>query len=253
MASVPSNPMVPGRDRWLAGALVELSDTLDDEFDVVGLFRTFNKRARELVFAGETLILLLEGTEPMVADASSEHMQRVGGLVTSSGEGPLIDALRSGSPIVNITIDDSSEPFAIAARDGGFRQLHAVPLRHGDEVFGVIGLFRDCTEPLSDADADALQALADMSALSLLHHRALDAARTLATQLQGALKSRVAIEQAKGVLAERLQVDVDEAFSRLRAFARRTNRSIDAVAREVVAGALDPSEMNTEGPRRPRR
>ena len=41
-------------------------------------------------------------------------------------------------------------------------------------------------------------------------------------QLSAALTSRVAIEQAKGVVAERADVDLAEAFSRLRAYAART-------------------------------
>jgi AmiR/NasT family two-component response regulator len=58
----------------------------------------------------------------------------------------------------------------------------------------------------------------------------------LAAQLQTALDSRVVIEQAKGVLAERLGFDMNTAFSTLRNVARRANRRLSEVAREVVEG-----------------
>lgn len=55
-------------------------------------------------------------------------------------------------------------------------------------------------------------------------------------QLQRALDSRVVIEQAKGMLAERLGISVDHAFERLRSAARSKRVRVDAVARAVVTG-----------------
>jgi AmiR/NasT family two-component response regulator len=56
----------------------------------------------------------------------------------------------------------------------------------------------------------------------------------LASQLQTALDSRVVIEQAKGVLAERLGFDMDTAFSTLRDGARQANRRLSEEARDVI-------------------
>jgi PAS domain-containing protein len=60
----------------------------------------------------------------------------------------------------------------------------------------------------------------------------------LSEELQGALDTRVDIEQAKGFLAGRDGMATDEAFRRLRRHARDHNLAIRAVARQVVAGQL---------------
>jgi len=67
----------------------------------------------------------------------------------------------------------------------------------------------------------------------------LDKAMTTAAQLQHALESRVVIEQAKGILAERHNVELPEAFERMRALSRRSRRSVRAIATDVVTGAID--------------
>ena len=60
---------------------------------------------------------------------------------------------------------------------------------------------------------------------------------TLTEQLQAALNSRVIIEQAKGKLAERLGVDMDQAFNLLRDRARTSNRRLSDLAQAFVNGA----------------
>ncbi|MBA3748120.1 MAG: ANTAR domain-containing protein [Solirubrobacterales bacterium] len=72
-------------------------------------------------------------------------------------------------------------------------------------------------------------------------------ARHVVNQLQGALTSRVVIEQAKGVLAERINISVDSAFARLRAHARR----IGDVARELLDGQLDATTLTEAVPEGP--
>ncbi len=64
-------------------------------------------------------------------------------------------------------------------------------------------------------------------------------AQTERAQLQTALDSRVVIEQAKGVLSERLGITVDEAFTMLRDHARCTNQRLHTVAAAVVGRRLD--------------
>ncbi|MGH3450316.1 MAG: ANTAR domain-containing protein [Haloechinothrix sp.] len=64
--------------------------------------------------------------------------------------------------------------------------------------------------------------------------KSLDHYKALSAQLQQALLSRVAIEQAKGVLAERYQVDVDEAFVLLRTYCRSNNLKLAEAARALT-------------------
>jgi AmiR/NasT family two-component response regulator len=77
-----------------------------------------------------------------------------------------------------------------------------------------------------------------VATIAVLQDQAARQAQTVSFQLQNALNSRIAIEQAKGVLAERAQIGMDEAFSRLRRYARDHNRQLSVVATDLVEGKL---------------
>jgi AmiR/NasT family two-component response regulator len=57
--------------------------------------------------------------------------------------------------------------------------------------------------------------------------------------LQVALNSRVIIEQAKGILAERMRVTPDQAFIVLRAYSRNNNYPLTRLAADVIGGTAD--------------
>jgi AmiR/NasT family two-component response regulator len=116
--------------------------------------------------------------------------------------------------------------------------VHAFPLRLRDQVIGALNIFGATSGRLSDADAQILQALTDVATIGLLQERAVRRGEVLVEQLQGALNSRVIIEQAKGATAQALSIGVDEAFEVLRGNARRRGRRLVDVAHDVVT---DPS------------
>ena len=80
------------------------------------------------------------------------------------------------------------------------------------------------------------QALADVATIGLLQERSTRRSDTLNEQLQGALNSRVVIEQAKGKLAERLGIDMDQAFAMLRGYARSRNLRLSDLAQAFIEG-----------------
>jgi AmiR/NasT family two-component response regulator len=96
---------------------------------------------------------------------------------------------------------------------------------------------------LDPDDVVLLQALADMASIALLQERAVRHGHVLSEQLQGALNSRVVIEQAKGVIAQARRVSVDEAFTLIRGYARSNNRRLGEVAQAVVANVHDIPEL----------
>jgi len=135
--------------------------------------------------------------------------------------------------------------FTAEALRVGFRAVHALPMRVRNETIGALNLFRTETGALSEADLRAAQALADIATLSILQDRSYSDAQLLPKQLQRALNSRVIIEQVKGVLAERLDVEMDEAFRLLRAYAQDHDRRLNEVARDVAEGKLSAGAIGT--------
>ena len=89
-------------------------------------------------------------------------------------------------------------------------------MRLRGEIIGALNLFRTETGSLNDDDVIVAQALADIATIAILQNRNTVAKQDLNTQLETALSSRIVIEQAKGMIAERRNIAADEAFSHLR-------------------------------------
>jgi hypothetical protein len=115
-------------------------------------------------------------------------------------------------------------------------------------VIGALNLFRADPGPLDPAELRVGQALADVATIGLLHERNVRRSDTLAEQLQAALNSRVVIEQAKGKLAERLSMDMDQAFNLLRDYARNSNQRLTDVARNFVTSPTADFPPRHAGP-----
>jgi GAF domain-containing protein len=127
------------------------------------------------------------------------------------------------------------------ALDNGFLSAFALPLRLRDSTLGALNLFFVGPDPMSEPDVIVAQAVADLATISLLHHRRAVEARLMNEQLSIALNSRIVIEQAKGVISERVGVDLAEAFAMLRRYARSNNIRLTDVAQGTVDGTLEAS------------
>jgi transcriptional regulator with GAF, ATPase, and Fis domain len=235
------------RSERLAQTFVDLADTLVDEFDVVDLYALLADRCVELFDASQAGLLLADdaGTLRLVA-ATHEATELVELFQLQNDEGPCLDCFRSGQQVLIADLEraDTVWPrFAPVAREAGFRSVNAFPLRLRDRVLGALNLFDAEVRRLDQADVVAAQAMADIATIGLLQYRTITDAQALARHLSAALESRIAIEQAKGIMAERLGLGTDEAFERLRRYARSRGRRLSEVAEEVVAGTLPPASL----------
>jgi len=106
-------------------------------------------------------------------------------------------------------------------------------------VIGALNLLRAGPGELEAADAKLVRALADIATVGVLHERIVTQSVATASGLQTALNSRVRIEQAKGILAERADVTIDEAFELLRRYARRNSQKLTEVAAGVVHHSIE--------------
>jgi GAF domain-containing protein len=225
---------------------VELADTLVNHFDVADLLHTLSTRCVELFDVDAAGLVLADRDGTLrVLGSSIEQAHVLELLEVQNRAGPALDCYHSGAPVVadDLESDTRWPSFARAALAADFHSVHAVPMRLRDDVIGAMNLFRLPPGRLNEEDLIACQALADVATISLLQERAVQEARLLAEQLQIALNNRVVIEQAKGVLSERADIDIDEAFRRMRAHARNHNLLLADVARAVIDGRLATEDL----------
>ena len=232
----------------LSQVLVDLADTLVSDFDVVDFMTTLAHRLVELLVDGEAGVMLADDGDRLRSVASSSETARMLDLFElQRDQGPCLDCFRSGEAVVNHVL--GTEPlrwpqFEPEARRYGFTMVHALPMQLRGRMIGVVNIFGVDPVELGADDVQVGQALADIATIGLLQERSLREARLLNEQLQSALTSRVVIEQAKGVLAERLQLDMGEAFELMRSHARRHGQRLVDIARAVIGGELDTATLS---------
>lgn len=234
----------------LAHVFVEVADTLTDDFDLIEFLQMLTARSSDLleIRAAGLLFADQHGRLQLLA-ASDERTQMLELFQLQAHEGPCLECFNEGTAIVGADLKRATDRwprFAPAAVEFGFRAVHAFPLRLRNEVIGAMNLFSDDVGALDPADARVIQALADVATIALLQERAIRRGEVLTEQLQGALNNRIAVEQAKGAIAQIHGCTIDEAFVLLRHFARTADRSLSEVAHDVttdpgrVAGLLTP-------------
>lgn len=243
----------PDRERQVSRAFVALADTLVDDYDVIDLLDQLVSHSVALLAADAAGLLLGDGRNGLrPVAASNEDATTMELLQMQSDEGPCMEAYQTVAQVRVPDLEAAADrwpTFATAVVSaGGFRSVHAIPLRLRGEAIGALNLFHHSPGPLPETDLVLAQALADVATIGILQERAIRRGELLNEQLQNALNSRVIIEQAKGVISQQLQVGMDEAFDRLRRYARSTNQRLSEVARRSVEGALDPSLLSAAGP-----
>jgi transcriptional regulator with GAF, ATPase, and Fis domain len=234
-------------DQRLGQVFVELADTLVTDFDVVEFMTMLAHRVVELLGAREAGVVLADERGLLRSVASSHESAHLLDLFElQNQEGPCLDCYRTGQPILNQSLaspDNHWPNFAAEAERLGFTMVHALPMRLRGQVIGAVNIFASNATALTPSQIDIGQALADVATVGLLQERSLREARLLNEQLQGALNSRIVIEQAKGMLAERRGIEMDAAFDILRAHARGTNQKLSAVAQALLAGTLSAEAL----------
>ncbi len=230
------------REQRIVATFVEFADTLVADFDVVEFLHRVAERCVELLDCDESGVLIADPAGALRAMASSsERTEALELLQAQNDEGPCFECYHDERPVVSedLTADANRWPtFAPAAVRAGFASVHAIPMRAHGQTIGALNLFRSGTGRLAAADVPVSQGMADIAAIGLLNERQARESHDTVSQLQRALQSRVVIEQAKGLLAERLQVSMDEAFARLRGYARGHSRRLSEVADELIEGRL---------------
>jgi GAF domain-containing protein len=238
----------PDREARVSQAFVALADTLVDDYDIIDLLDQLVAHCVTLLAADAAGIMLGDARQRLrVVAASSEDAHTMDMLQLQADEGPCLECYEA---VAQVRVPDLAHVVhrwpaftAAAERAGAFRSVHAIPLRLRGQAIGALNLFHTSPGPVPDADLALAQALADVATIGILSERAIRRGEVLSEQLQTALHSRVVIEQAKGVVAQRceLELEMEAAFHQLRSYARGRNLRLAEVARQVVTGELDPA------------
>ncbi|MCV7423754.1 GAF and ANTAR domain-containing protein [Mycobacterium yunnanensis] len=236
-ARLEDDGFITGR---LGEVFVDLVDTLVSEFESVDLLQNLTEFTVELLPIAASGVMLADPHGSLTVVASSHESARLLELYElQTQEGPCLDCFRLAQPVVNTSPSEAVERwpvFTAAARGAGYASFHSLPMQLRDKTIGAMTLFCQSSSTLSTRDVKLGRALAAAATIGLLQERAGREKDLLSGQLQEALNSRIVIEQAKGVLAERNGVTVEAAFHALRRHARGRGQSLRGVAGEVIAG-----------------
>ncbi|MCX4093897.1 GAF and ANTAR domain-containing protein [Nocardia sp. alder85J] len=236
------------REGPLTRAFVRLVDTLVADYDAIELCQQLVDDCVELLNATAAGLLLGDHHDSLRVLASTSEQTRLMELFQLQADaGPCLDAYRTGSQVIvgELTAARAAQwpVFGDRMLAEGFRAVYAVPLRLREQRIGALNLFSTQVGALSPEDVAVGQALADVATIGILHQRVVARHEIINEQLQSALNSRIILEQAKGVLAERGGLDMDQAFVMLRAYARNTNTRLAEAARAIVDGTVDTADF----------
>lgn len=230
--------MSGARERDVTKTFVGLASDLTNGVDIIEMLAGLTAGCARLLDIASAGLLLADRHDVLhLMAASSEATRDLEIFQLQRQEGPCLDCYRSQGFVSAPDLEDAAPrwpSFAAVARDAGFLSVHAVPMRHRGHVLGTLGLFGTVRGALNDDDLDLAQGLADVASVAIVHDTAVHDANQVNEQLHAALTSRVAIEQAKGVLAQYAQLTMADAFAVLRRYARDRNLKLTALAHAVV-------------------
>lgn len=117
----------------LATVFVEVADTLTAEFDLVDFMQMLSRRCAELANVAAVGLLLADNHGRLQFIAASDEQTALLELFQLQAEqGPCLDCYHTGRPVMYGDLAGAATPwpaFAKEAQAGGFRSVHAIPLR----------------------------------------------------------------------------------------------------------------------------
>ena len=240
------------REARLSAAFVTLADTLVSEFDLLDLVHTLIDACVDILDSDAAGLLLVDATGQLQLMASStEEIDAVEVVQLGAEAGPCWQCFTTGTPVTVGDIEHDADQwpdFQRVALAQGFRSLHATPMRLRGQVIGTMNLLHTKVGVLNERDIALAQSLTDVATIGILQDRGTRQLRDLSTQLQGALDSRIVVEQAKGFLAQTLNLSMDDAFALLRTHARSTNQTLQAVAHAITSRQLGLADFRDARP-----
>ncbi|MFT4866909.1 MAG: GAF domain-containing protein [Ilumatobacter sp.] len=249
----PLHPVSAHSQEETVATFVEIIESLVGDFDLIEVLTALTSRVVTLLDAAAAGVLLADSDDCLrVMAASTEAIELLELFQIQNDEGPCLDCFQTGEVVLHSNLNQSSPwpRFSTECTEAGFASVCAVPMRLHNRTIGCLNMFLRGDGGLTDADVNLAQALADVATVVIIQDEATRIAAIREDQLSHALTSRIAIEQAKGMIGERFDVEMDEAFALLRHYSQDNNVALTSLAQSLVAGTASISDL-TSRQRRP--
>ncbi|GAA2312882.1 GAF and ANTAR domain-containing protein [Streptomyces kunmingensis] len=218
-----------------------------DPLDTQTLLATLVEGGRRLFDAPGAIVHYAPGRSAGYTDGTDAALRALASDAVDWREGPGYDVRTTGCALIDV--DVTTQPtrarwprWTARVRALGHGRVTALPLPAKDGPGGALVLFGQPDCNLDEKALSLARSFADAAAHTLSLQREVTESRVLAGQLEHALTSRVVVEQAKGILAALHGLTLDEAFARLRRYARSHQRKVAEVARDIIEGRDIPLE-----------
>jgi transcriptional regulator with GAF, ATPase, and Fis domain len=228
--------------RTPAEAFADAARALLHEHDVNDLLLRLTRDAARFAGADAAGLVVRTGHVLELLSATSHAAAQIELYQAMGTEGPCLDTIETGEVVVVTGAGELADRWPTAGPlivDAGFQAVHACPLTWQDGVLGGLNLFRRAALAPGEDEVRTAQAFADMLTLAVVRPERL-AHRDVDRRVERALEGRVAIEQAKGVLAHQLGVDMASAYEELIGRSAREGGTLTDTAHAVIRQALRP-------------
>jgi GAF domain len=196
---------------------------------------------------GASISLMHDGTTRGTFGSSGELSRRLDELQFTFGEGPCLDAVRDGTPVLVPDLDDPTEQrwpsFRGACVESGINAVFSLPVTVASDCVGALDLFKRQNGTLSDKALNGGLVAAELGSLPLLELMTADVDWDSASQgaegwEQLASLERIEVYQATGMIIGALDVGPTEALLRLRGYAFGHDMTASEVAWAIVERRL---------------
>jgi GAF domain-containing protein len=228
MSSIPPVGLDAGREalrRFLTGA-----DDLSAMHTKIAVIATEAIAGCDLA----SITILREG-KPTTAAFTDKRALVLDEAQYQTGDGPCLAAIgHRGLEHTTIASERRWPAFASLAMGQGILAALSVPLGNEESVLGGLNLYSETTATYDEAARDQARVFADQLGVAAATVARYAEGYELAKQLQKAMESRAAIEQAKGILMAAQRCSPQAAFEILVRASQNRNRKLRAIALEIV-------------------
>lgn len=223
------------QDRF-AHALRRFAATMAHSYDRNEVCYEVCEHVTEVLDASGAGVAVASDDELRAVAGSDERIVAMEEVQDRTQQGPCAEAFRTQEPILvdDLRAETRWPEYRSVAERVGLRGVVGFPLALGPSRLGALNVYTESPRSWSQADLAPVAVFADMATAYLVRASELQEASRVAEQLQGALDSRVIIEQAKGMVANELHIDVGRAFDVIRRHARNNGVRLSDLADAIV-------------------